>query len=64
MEQPAKRGAYSGLDDHEFVRRSETDDPSNFLDLAMDLRESKARPYTPILSCISKPIEACLDDFG
>ena len=59
--------AYSfGLDDQEFVLGFETDDPSNFLDLVMDLRESKARPYTlldtPI--CISKPIEACLDDLG
>ena len=61
--------AYSfGLDDHEFVLGFETDDPSNFLDLVMDLRESKARPYTlldtPIFSCISKPIDACLDDLG
>ncbi len=61
--------AYSfGLDDQEFVLGFETDDPSNFLDLVMELRESKARPYTlldtPIFSCISKPIEACLDDLG
>ena len=61
--------AYSfGLDDQEFVLGFETDDPSNFLDLVMDLRESKARPYTlldtPIFSCISKPIGACLDDLG
>ncbi len=61
--------AYSfGLDDQEFVLGFETDDPSNFLDLVMDLRESKARPYTlldtPIFSCISKPVEACLDDLG
>ena len=34
--------AYSfGLDDQEFVLGFETDDPSNFLDLVMDLRESK-----------------------
>ncbi len=61
--------AYSfGLDDQEFVLGFETDDPSHFLDLVMDLRESKARPYTlvdtPIFSCISKPVEACLDDLG
>ncbi len=61
--------AYSfGLDDHEFVLGFETDDPSNFLDLVMDLRESKARPYTlldtPIFSCISKPFADCLDDLG
>ena len=61
--------AYSfGLDDQEFVLGFETDDPSRFLDLVMDLRESKARPYTlvdtPIFSCIAKPVEACLDDLG
>ena len=61
--------AYSfGLDDQEFVLGFETDNPSNFLDLVMDLRESKARPYTlldtPIFSCISKSVGACLDDLG
>ena len=61
--------AYSfGLDDQEFVLGFETDDPSSFLDLVMELRESKARPYTlldtPIFSCISKPISDCLDDLG
>ena len=61
--------AYSfGLDDHEFVLGFETDDPSNFLDLVMDLRESKARPYTlldtPIFSCLNKTVDACLDDLG
>ena len=61
--------AYSfGLDDQEFVLGFETDDPSHFLDLVMDLRESKARPYTlvdtPIFSCIAKSVEACLDDLG
>lgn len=61
--------AYSfGLDDQEFVLGFETDDASSFLDLVMELRESKARPYTlldtPIFSCISKPISACLDDLG
>ena len=61
--------AYSfGLDDQEFVLGFETDNPSNFLDLVMDLRESKVRPYTlldtPIFSCISKSVEACLDDLG
>ena len=61
--------AYSfGLDDQEFVLGFETDNPSNFLDLVMELRESKARPYTlidtPIFSCISKSVEACLGDLG
>ena len=57
-----------GLDDQEFGLGVETDNPSNFLDLVMELRESKARPYTlidtPIFSCISKSVEACLDDLG
>ena len=61
--------AYSfGLDDQEFVLGFETDDPGAFLDLVMELRESKARPYTlldtPIFTCLSKPIAACLDDLG
>ena len=61
--------AYSfGLDDQEFVLGFESDDPANFLDLVADLRESKARPYTlrdtPIFTCISKPLRACLDDLG
>ena len=61
--------AYSfGLGDQEFILGFETDDPSNFLDLVMELRESRARPYTlrdtPIFSCLRKPIRACLDDLG
>ena len=57
-----------GLDDQEFVLGFETDDPGGFLDLVMDLRESKARPYTlldtPIFTCLNKPIQSCLDDLG
>ena len=61
--------AYSfGLDDQEFVLGFETDDPGGFLDLVMDLRESRARPYTmldtPIFTCLNKPVRACLDDLG
>jgi len=61
--------AYSfGLDDQEFVLGFETDEPAEFLDLVTDLRESEARPYTlrdtPIFTCISKPLLACLDDLG
>ena len=59
--------AYSfGLDDPEFVLGFETDEPGTFLDLVMELRESKARPYTlkdtPIFSCINRPLRECLDD--
>lgn len=61
--------AYSfGLDDQEFVLGFETDEPDTFLELVMELRESEARPYTlrdtPIFTCISKPLPACLDDLG
>ena len=34
----------------------------------MDLRYSKARPYTerdtPIFTCLAKPVRECLDDLG
>jgi chlorite dismutase len=57
-----------GLDDQEFVLGFETDEPGAFLDLVMELRESKARPYTlrdtPIFTCMNKPLGACLDDLG
>ena len=61
--------AYSfGLDDQEFVLGFETDEPGTFLDLVMELRESKARPYTlldtPTFTCINKPLADCLDDLG
>ena len=57
-----------GLDDQEFVLGFETDDPSDFLELVMDLRESEARPYTlrdtPIFTCIYQPLKECLDGLG
>ena len=57
-----------GLDDQEFVLGFETDSPSDFLDLVMDLRESAARPYTlldtPIFTCIHKPLRECLEELG
>lgn len=61
--------AYSfGLDDQEFVLGFETDEPGAFLDLVMELRESRARPYTlrdtPIFTCINKDLEDCLADLG
>jgi len=61
--------AYSfGLDDQEFVLGFETDKPGDFLDLVMELRESKARPFTlrdtPIFTCLNKPLEDCLADLG
>ena len=57
-----------GLDDQEFVLGFETDSPSDFLDLVMDLRESEARPYTlldtPIFTCLHKPLRECLAGLG
>lgn len=57
-----------GMDDQEFVLGFETNDPSEFLDLVMELRESAARPYTlrdtPIFTCIHKPLKECLDGLG
>ena len=57
-----------GLDDQEFVLAFETDSPQDFLDLVMEMRESKARPYTlrdtPIFTCVAKPFREILKDIG
>ena len=57
-----------GLDDQEFVVAFETDAPQDFLDLVMELRETKGSLYTlrdtPIFSCIAKPFAAILKDLG
>ena len=46
-----------GLDDQEFVVAFETDSPEDFLDLVMDLRETRSSEFTlrdtPIFSCIA-----------
>lgn len=61
--------AYSyGLDDQEFVLGFETDHPSRFLELVMELRHAEQRPYTerdvPIFTCLLKPVEEVLDALG
>lgn len=61
--------AYSfGLDDQEFMVGFETDNPSDFLDLVMELRETRASSYTlrdtPIFTCIARPLRECLDAIG
>ena len=61
--------AYSfGLDDQEFVVAFETDSPSDFLDLVMDLRGSDASSYTlrdtPIFTCIAMSPRETLDSLG
>ena len=57
-----------GLDDQEFVVAFECDEPKDFLDLVMELRSAKQRPYTerdtPIFTAILKPLPKILDEVG
>ena len=57
-----------GLDDQEFMVAFETDSPTDFLDLVMDLRGSRASSYTltdtPIFTCINRPIAETLESLG
>ncbi len=58
--------AYSfGLDDQEFLVAFETDSPADFLDLVMELRETRASEYTlrdtPIFTCVSMAPGEALD---
>jgi chlorite dismutase len=54
-----------GLDDQDFVVAFETDEPKDFLDLVMDLRETQSSKYTqrdtPIFTCVQMPMENVLD---
>ena len=54
-----------GLDDQEFVVAFETDSPSDFLDLVMELREVRASEYTlrdtPIFTCVGMAPGEALD---
>jgi chlorite dismutase len=54
-----------GLDDQEFVVSFETDEPADFLDLVMELREAKTSLYTlrdtPIFTCIAMGLKEALD---
>ena len=54
-----------GLDDQEFVVAFETDEPKDFLDLVMKLRETQSSKYTqrdtPIFTCVQMPMEQVLD---
>ena len=45
-----------GLDDYEFVVAFEADDPNEFQECVMKLREAKARPYT----LVDTPLWTCL----
>jgi chlorite dismutase len=57
-----------GLDDQEFVVAFETDHPSDFVDLVMELRETESSLYTlrdtPIFTCISMPLAEALESLG
>jgi NAD(P)H-dependent nitrite reductase small subunit len=57
-----------GLDDQEFVVAFETDEPSDFLDLVQELRETEASMYTlqdtPLYTCIRMNLDEALDALG
>ena len=57
-----------GLDDQEFVVAFETDEPGDFLDLVMELREAETSMYTlrdtPIFTCIAMGLREALDSLG
>lgn len=57
-----------GLDDYEFIVAFETDEPSDFLDLVQDLRETDASRFTkqdtPLFTCINMRLAEALDALG
>lgn len=57
-----------GLDDYEFIVAFETDEPSDFLDLVQELRETEASRYTlqdtPLFTCINMRLEEAIDALG
>ena len=57
-----------GLDDQEFVVAFETNNPSDFLDLIQELRETKASSFTlrdtPMFTCRRRTLAECLDALG
>jgi chlorite dismutase len=54
-----------GLDDQDFVVAFETDEPKDFLDLVMELRETQSSKYTqrdtPIFTCVQMSMEKVLE---
>jgi chlorite dismutase len=54
-----------GLDDQDFVVAFETDEPKDFLDLVMELRETESSKYTqrdtPIFTCVQMPMQDILE---
>jgi chlorite dismutase/nitrite reductase/ring-hydroxylating ferredoxin subunit len=57
-----------GLDDQEFVVAFETDEPGDFLDLVMELRETESSLYTlrdtPTFTCVATTVRGMLDALG
>lgn len=57
-----------GLDDQEFVVAFETNEPQDFLDLVMKLREAESSLFTlrdtPIFTCIQMSLAECLEALG
>ncbi len=57
-----------GIDDYEFIVAFETDEPSDFLDLVQELRESTVSLYTlqdtPLFTCINMRLDEALDSLG
>jgi len=57
-----------GIDDQEFVVAFESDQPADFVDLVMELRETKSSKYTvrdtPAFTCVRKPIREVLNSLG
>src|SRR2546428_2694222 len=57
-----------GLDDQEFIVAFEGDNPAEFLDLVMELRESEASSYTlrdtPTFTCVQMSLWDLLDTLG
>lgn len=57
-----------GIDDQEFVVAFESDQPADFVDLVMELRETKSSKYTvrdtPAFTCIRRPIKEVLETLG
>jgi chlorite dismutase len=53
-----------GLDDQDFVVAFETEEPKDFLDLVMELRETESSLYTqrdtPIFTCVQMPMDKVL----
>lgn len=57
-----------GLDDYEFIVAFETDEPSDFLDLIQELRETESSRFTlkdtPLFTCMNMRLEEALDALG